>query len=79
MIQRDAQQLDRIIAEMNDGEKQALIDKLTRSIDGDHGDAADPNDLSSDKWKRRVDAWASGHPQNPNVDDNRESIYAGRG
>lgn len=79
MTHKDAQQLERLIGTMNDGEKQELIDKLARSIDGGNGHAAAPEDLSADEWMRRLDAWASRHPQRPHVDDSRDSIYADRG
>jgi hypothetical protein len=36
---------------------------------------------SRDQWLKRFDAWIASHPLRPNVqlDDSRQSIYAGRG
>ncbi|MCG8408630.1 MAG: hypothetical protein MI923_25790 [Phycisphaerales bacterium] len=79
MTQEDAQQLERLIDAMDEREKQELVEKLVRSMGGGNGHAAEPETLSNDEWQRKLDAWASGHPQNPNVDDSRDSIYAGRG
>jgi hypothetical protein len=79
MTQKEVEQLERLIGTMDDGEKRLLIAKLNRSMNSGQGEAAGPDRLPNDEWKRKLDAWVSGHAQNPSVDDSRGSIYAGRG
>ncbi len=72
--------LERQLREKAAQQGQSVEEYLTRLAEAALLVEAPPRQLSAEEWIAEWRAWAASHAHWPtNIDDSRESIYAGRG